>query len=229
MNASAHKIAPQYIRLSGEIADQGVLDGLRALFPKARIVHAYASTEAGVGFEVEDEKEGFPARYVGQRGGVELEVREGALRIRSARAAQRYLSTGTSKIVQDDGFVDTGDLVERRGERYYFIGREDGVINVGGQKVHPEEVEAVINRHPGVRMSLVHARKSGIIGSLVVAEIVPNGDLSRDGNGTSTEVLESEIRDFCASHLDRHKVPATIRFVSSLAMSASGKLARRRA
>jgi acyl-coenzyme A synthetase/AMP-(fatty) acid ligase len=230
MSASAHRIAPQYVRLSGEIADQGVLDGLRALYPDARIVHAYASTEAGVGFEVIDEQEGFPADFIGVRpGGVELAVEDGSLRIRSARAAQRYLGVGSSAIIQDDGFVDTGDLVERRGGRYYFIGRKDGVINVGGQKVHPEEVEAVINRHPHVRMSLVHARKNAIIGSLVVAEIVPDANFSRGGDSPSQEVLESEIRNLCASHLERHKVPALIRFVPSLAMSASGKLARRHA
>ncbi len=226
MSASAHNIAPRYVRLSGEIADQGVLDGLRALYPDARIVHAYASTEAGVGFEVHDEKEGFPASFIGSGRGVELQVRDGSLHICSAHAAQHYLSAGSKRIVQDDGFVDTGDLVELRDDRYYFIGRKDGVINVGGQKVHPEEVEAVINRHPGVRMSLVHARKNAIIGALVVAEIVPNADAATNSDGAYREALESEIRALCASHLDRHKVPALIRFVPLLAMTESGKLAR---
>ncbi len=48
-------------------------------------------------------------------------------------------------------------MVELRDGRYHFVGRREGVINVGGQKVHPEEVEAVINRHPGVRMARVRA------------------------------------------------------------------------
>ena len=51
-------------------------------------------------------------------------------------------------LADEDGFVDTGDMLELRGDRYYFAGRREGIINVGGQKVHPEEVEAVINRHP---------------------------------------------------------------------------------
>ena len=46
--------------------------------------------------------------------------------------------------------MDTGDIVERRGERYYFLGRRTGVINVGGKKVYPEEVEAVITGHPDI-------------------------------------------------------------------------------
>jgi acyl-coenzyme A synthetase/AMP-(fatty) acid ligase len=230
MSASAHKIAPDYVRLSGEIADQGVLDGLRALYPNARIVHAYASTEAGVGFEVDDGKEGFPAGYVGQiRGDVEMKVEDGSLRVRSSRAALRYLTEGTPKIVQDDGFVDTGDLVELRDGRYFFVGRKDGVINVGGQKVHPEEVEAVINRHPNVRMSLVRAKKNAIIGAVVVAEIVPDSPSFANGDGASRETLEKEIRALCSGHLARHKVPALIHFVPSLTMTEGGKLARHHA
>jgi acyl-coenzyme A synthetase/AMP-(fatty) acid ligase len=230
MSASAHKIAPDYVRLSGEIADQSVLDGLRALYPKSRIVHAYASTEAGVGFEVGDEKEGFPASYIGEiSGGIEMKVEDGSLRIRSSRAALRYLTEGSARIVQDDGFVDTGDLVELRDSRYFFVGRKDGVINVGGQKVHPEEVEAVINRHPHVRMSLVHAKKNPIVGAVVAADIVPSAPLCASVEDGSREALENEIRALCAGQLARHKVPALIRFVPSLSMTEGGKLARHHA
>src|SRR5439155_669010 len=79
-------------------------------------------------------------------------------------------------LVDADGFVDTADMLERRGDRYYFVGRRDGIINVGGQKVHPEEVEAIINGHPRVRMSLVRTRKSPITGALVVADVVLNAE-----------------------------------------------------
>ncbi len=222
MSASAEKIAPSYVRLSGEIADQGVLDGLRVLYPEAQIVHAYASTEAGVGFEVNDGLEGFPAGFIGRRGcEVELKVEDGSLRMRSNRAALRYLGEASAPIRAKDGFVDTGDHVELRGNRYYFTGRKDGAINVGGQKVNPEEVEAVINRHPRVRMSLVRARKSPILGSIVVADVV--------AKDTPGDDLENEIREVCAQNLARHKVPALIRFVPSLEMTTGGKLARHNA
>ena len=122
-----------------------------------------ASTEAGVGFEVGDGLAGFPAEVIGRQGGeVALAVVDGSLRIRSGRTATRYLGSGAASLADADGFVDTGDMVERRGERYYFVGRRGGIINVGGAKVHPEEVEAVINNHPGVQMSLVKARRSPI-------------------------------------------------------------------
>ena len=221
MSGAAHKLRPAYIRLSGEIADQGILDSLRAHYPESRIVHAYASTEAGVGFEVDDEQEGFPANFVGRSG--ELKVEDGTLRLRSNRAAFSYVSGDGRRLAQEDGFVDTGDLFELRGARYYFMGRKDGVINIGGQKVHPEEVEAVINRCPDVRMSLVRARKNPLVGSLASAEVVLHDWAA---NETSEAELEAGIRAACADHLARHKVPALIRFVSSLPMNANGKLAR---
>jgi len=228
MNPSARRLAPQYVRLSGEIADQAILDHLRAFYPGAAIVHAFASTEAGVGFEVGDGLAGFPASLVGQESsGVEMKVEEGSLRIRSARTAARYLGSHAEALPDADGFVDTGDIVELRGERYYFVGRRDGVINVGGQKVHPEEVEAVINSHPQVRASQVRAKKNAITGALVVADVVLNkepGAASARGEG-----LEHAILEHCRAALPRHKVPAAINFVPSLAVAATGKIVRRNA
>ncbi|MBV8360543.1 MAG: long-chain fatty acid--CoA ligase, partial [Deltaproteobacteria bacterium] len=109
----------------------------------------------------------------------------------------------------------------------YFVGRVDGVINVGGLKVHPEEVEAVINRHPGVRMSLVKARRNPITGALVVADVVAQPVTAQGDVPTDTAVLKSQILETCRRALAAHKVPAAIRFVPSLEMTASGKLARR--
>src|SRR6516165_3405453 len=212
---SAAAISPCYVRLSGEIADQAILDALRARYPEAAVVHAYASTEAGVGFEVDDAREGFPAHIVGNGGEVEVEVRDGSLRIRSARTASRYLGGDAPALADADGFVDTGDLVERRGDRYYFVGRRDGAINVGGLKVHPEEVEAVINRHPEVRASLVRSRKNLITGAIVIADVV----LSIGADDTDT--VRREILQACRQSLAGYKVPASIRFVAALDASAT--------
>ena len=92
MSPSARSIAPQYVRLSGEIADQSILDHLRSFYPRAIVAHAFASTEAGVAFEVRDGLAGFPVSLIGQRSGdVEMKVEEGSLRIRSPRIAGRYI------------------------------------------------------------------------------------------------------------------------------------------
>jgi acyl-coenzyme A synthetase/AMP-(fatty) acid ligase len=226
MSPAARLLRPQYVRLSGEIADQAILDHLRASFPDAKVVHAFASTEAGVGFEVADGKAGFPASLIGRAGAaVDMKVVDGSLRIRSSRTAARYLGEQSTVLVDSEGYVDTGDMVELRGERYYFVGRRGGIINVGGLKIHPEEVETVINTHPRVRVSLVRARKSPITGALVIADVVLNMPLE-EATGIA-QALEREILEHCRASLPRHKVPAKVNFVAALATAASGKIARR--
>jgi len=223
MSQSTRGIAPCYVRLSGEIADQAILDHLRATYPQAYIAHAFASTEAGVAFDVGDGLTGFPASLTGELGtGVEMRVADGSLRIKSSRTAHGYLGSPAEPLHDADGFVDTGDMVELRSGRYYFVGRRGGIINIGGLKVHPEEVEAVINRHPCVQMSLVKARKNPITGAIVVADIV----VDTAAGAPASEGLKSEILAACRQVLARHKVPTAIRFVPALEVSASGKLAR---
>jgi acyl-CoA synthetase (AMP-forming)/AMP-acid ligase II len=219
-------IAPRYVRLSGEIADQAILDGLAMVFPQAGIGHAYASTEAGVAFDVNDGRAGFPAAFVAEiRGGVEMKVLDGSLHIRSPRTASRYLGTGQAALRNDDGFVDTSDIVKQRGDRYYFVGRRGGIINVGGLKIHPEEIEAVINRHPQVRMSLVRPKHSPVTGSIVVADVVLKSE--QDCVRAQQIEVSNDILKLCREALPRHKVPAAISFVSTLKVAVTGKLARR--
>ena len=221
MSAGAASFHPRYVRLSGEIADQAVLDGLRKTFPGAAIGHAFASTEAGVGFAVDDGLEGFPASLLERApGGVELKVVDGSLRIRSGRTSLGYIGPNASPVCDSDGFVDTGDMVERRGDRYYFVGRRGGIINVGGLKVHPEEVEAVINRHRDVRMSRVRARRSPITGAIVVADVV----LAE--TATDAAAIKGDIISECRQSLAAHKVPAMITIVNALDVTGAGKLAR---
>jgi len=225
MSGAAGRIKPRYVRLSGEIADQPVLDNLRATYPAARIAHAFASTEAGVAFDVEDGLAGFPADYVDKaRAGVEMKVEDGTLRIRSRRTASRYLGSGDT-LASSDGFVDTGDLVELINGRYYFRGRRGGVINVGGLKVHPEEVESILNADPRVRMSLVRARRNPITGAVVVADVVlANEDLALADGGA--DKVKSDLLGACRQMLAAHKVPTTLRIVPALEMTAAGKLVR---
>lgn len=225
MSPAIREIAPDYVRLSGEIADQAILENLRAVFPRAGVGHAYASTEAGVAFEVNDGRAGFPASFVGVgQGDVDVKIEDGSLRLRSARTASCYVGRDAPALLDPDGFVDTGDMVELRGDRYHFVGRKGGIINVGGQKVHPEEVEAAINRHPAVWASLVRARKSPITGAIVSADVVLK-DTSIQGDGMVAQT-EREIIELCRQNIAPHKVPAMIRFVPSLNVSDTGKLLR---
>lgn len=224
MSLHAKRISPRYVRLSGEIADRAILDSLKAAYPQATVIHAYASTEAGVGFEVTDGQEGFPASYLEGVGEVEMRVIDGSLRLRSTRVARRYVGRDDITVSDADGFVDTDDMVEQRGDRFYFLGRRAGIINVGGLKVHPEEVEQVINQHAAVRMSLVKARRSPITGDLIVADVV-----LKDAAGNASVQVRDEILANCRARLDRHKAPVMINFVPALDLQASGKMKRRHA
>jgi len=229
MSAPATNISPHYVRMSGEVADQAIIDALRSFYPQATVAHAFASTEAGLAFEVNDGQAGFPAHFItDERPGVTLRIKEGSLQIRSIRTASGYLGDNTPSLADAEGFIDTGDIVELRGDRYYFVGRREGIINVGGFKVHPEEVEAVINRHPGVQMSMVRARPSAITGAIVVADVVPQPSLTADPGTQATALnnLRTEILQLCRNVLPAYKVPASISIVPQLSVGASGKLAR---
>jgi acyl-coenzyme A synthetase/AMP-(fatty) acid ligase len=225
MSPAAHRIDPEYIRMSGEIVDQAILNQVQAKFPRAKVAHTFASTEAGVGFNVNDGLMGFPREILESNPLIEMKVKDGTLRIRSKRTATRYLGANSPILADAEGFVDTGDTLELRDGRYYFTGRRDGVINVGGHKVHPEEVEAVINRHARVAMSLVKARKSPITGAIVVADVVLKEPLQNGG----ADAMQKDILHICRATLDAHKVPATVNFVAMLPIGESGKLVRRHA
>jgi acyl-coenzyme A synthetase/AMP-(fatty) acid ligase len=150
-----------------------------------------------------------------------MKIVDGSLRIRSKRTAQAYIGKDVAALVGSDGFVDTGDMVELRGDRYHFVGRRGGVINIGGLKVHPEEIEAVINRHQAVRMSRAKSRRSPITGSVVVADVV----LAAIGVDREKEIRDEILRD-CRDQLAPYKVPVVIRFVETLDVTPAGKLAR---
>ena len=183
MSPAARAIAPRYVRLSGEIADQAILDNLRALLPAApasatplrrpRPASGSRSTTVSRDFRRASSERAGRRADEGRR-------RLAAHPLEPHRA--RAMSAKVARALADaDGFVDTGDIVERRGDRYYFVGRRGGIINVGGLKVHPEEVEAVINRHPDVRMSLVRPKRIRSPGPLSIADVVLNGATSRAG------------------------------------------------
>jgi len=226
MSGEAAMLKPRYVRLSGEVADQAVLDNLRKVYPDAQIAHAFASTEAGVAFDVNDGLAGFPSALIeAPAGGIEMKVVDHTLRIRSGRTAARYLGVAPGALAGDDGFVDTGDRVDLVEGRYYFRGRIGGVINVGGLKVDPEEVESVLNADSRVRMSLVRARRNPITGAVVVADVVlanPESAAAPD----AAELVKRDLLESCRRALAAHKVPAMVRFVPALEFTPAGKLVR---
>lgn len=213
------------VTLGGEIADQHVLTSLRTAFPQASVRHIYASTEAGVGFSVTDGKAGFPAAWLHTPPpGIELTVRRspqspsGELMVRSPRSARAYQS-GVG-LVDEQGWLGTGDEVLVSDQRVLFLGRINGAINVGGDKVFPESVEQVLCAHPAVAAARVTERANPMVGALVEAQVVLHApqELTAD--------LRQSILSHCKAALPRHACPALLKAVPTIETNASGKTAR---
>lgn len=117
-----------------------------------------------------------------------------------------------------DGWFYTGDIARRDAAGHiYLVGRKTSVINRAGQKIFPEEVETVLNRHPDVRESHVFSRQDPRLGEVVEAELV----LERD------DANLDDIREFCRTHLAAFKIPSRINIVPELSRTAvTGKIRR---
>jgi acyl-coenzyme A synthetase/AMP-(fatty) acid ligase len=220
MTGRLNQLQLKQLTLGGEIADQGLLDWLRRYFPAAKLLHIYASTEAGVGFTVADGKAGFPASWLDAAEDLApLPLRidaQGHLRVRPALAAQAEIVTARTDA---DGYLDTEDLVQRVGERVLFLGRAGGVINVGGNKVHPEQVEQVILSVPGVVQARVYGKSSSMIGQLVTADVVA-------AEPQQQARLQVAVMKQCLQQLARYQIPVKLNWVTSIAAGEAGKMTR---
>jgi acyl-coenzyme A synthetase/AMP-(fatty) acid ligase len=220
MTPEAKGLDLRQVTLGGEIADPAVLAILAKEFPNARITHVYASTEAGAAFAVADGKAGFPASYVDEApNGISLRVVDNRLFVHNDAVTPAYVGGGT-RFADPDGFVDTGDVVERVGDRFVFRGRANGVINVGGNKIFPEEVEKQLLAHPRVASARVFGKPSPITGQLVAGEVVIVGDQA------DSSAIVAELRASCRAALQAWQVPATIKVVDEIATNIGSKMVR---
>jgi len=206
----------QGVTLGGDIADQPLLDRLAARFPGARLRQIYASSEAGVVFTVVDGKAGFPAGWL--ETGVDdvvLRIRHGALEVRCPRSMISYAG-GENRPFTVDGWLITGDLVERVGERVLFTGRIETLVDVDGVKVSPAKVETAILGVPGVSDVLVAGSdQAGGLAAVVVAE-----------PGTEPELLHEAIRSHVAAVLAPAERPGRITTTDHIELALSGKKVR---
>ena len=212
--------------MGGEAVTQGLLDQLSGLFPQTRLVHIYASTELGRLFSVTDKREGFPAEWLDRlpEDGIELRIVDGELVARSHNAMLGYDRQAAGDSDQPTaadraGWVATGDLVERHGNRVLFCGRKTDVINVGGRKVMPATVEMVLREATGVGDVRVYGKGSSLVGQLVAADIV----LAR---GSDEHAVRGEINRIARGRLARHEVPRLLRVVESIAHNGAMKVVR---
>ncbi len=193
------------ISIGGEPPDEAFLERLRLRFPQARIRNIYASTEAGSLFS----GGGLDLIVPDQRAHL-VRIEDGRLWIHSSLLAE---SARNAK------WYDTGDLVTVTGKcplRIRIVGRISGWINVGGEKVCPEEIESVLRGHEGIADARVFGRENSVTGSLLAAElkVVKNG------------LSEAAIRKYLAQRLPPHKIPRLLKFVDEIELTSTGKIRR---
>lgn len=202
------------ITLGGEVVDQQILNALACAVPHARLTHIYASTELGVCVTVSDRLAGFPREWLDKADkATQLKVRDGQLWIKRNKPP-------SSKAPGDqDDWVATGDMAEIKGGRVFVKGRCSDILNIGGGKVVPAEVEERLLEVPGVVAARVTGRGNSISGTIVAAEIVGT-------SGIDERALRRSLILHCRTCLPAFAVPRLISFVNSLPATASGKLSR---
>ena len=141
--------------------------------------------------------------------------------ISGAGVITAYASGGRPGAIDADGWLDTGDLGYLDADGYLFlVGRSDDVINRGGEKIYPREIEEILLAQPGVRSAAVVGAVDEVLGERPVAYVVPDAD------AVAAEV-EAVLRAVCAERLPRHKQPSEFWLVDEMPLGPTGKISRR--
>ena len=199
----------QRVTLGGEKSDAHLYEAIHSIFPMAKTNNVYASTEAGSLFAAKGDCFQIPVSLKDK-----FKVIDDELLI-------HYSLLGRSESFQLDGeFYHSGDLIEwvnLAEGTFRFKSRKNELINVGGYKINPGEVEAAINSLNGVRQSLVYGKPNSVLGNILCAEV----QLEENRN-----ITELEIRHLLKNKLQDFKIPRKIKFVDAFSLTRTGKLKR---
>lgn len=185
-----------------ETMPESTLTRLHAAFQNVRLHQTYGLSEIGI-MRTKSEANDSPWVKVGGEG-FEIRVREGLLEVKARSAMLGYLNALSP--FTDDGWFQTHDAVDVKGDYIRFLGRESEIINVGGQKVYPAEVESVLQSMPEVAGAVVRGEKNAMLGEIVAARIrtreaIPLGEFRR------------RMREFCGPRLAPYKIPQRVEFL----------------
>jgi acyl-coenzyme A synthetase/AMP-(fatty) acid ligase len=188
---------------------------LRAAMPNARLLQTYGLSELGILRSESRSSDSLWVRVGGEA--YETKIVDGRLFIRSKSAMLGYLNAPSP--FDDEGFFDTGDLVESDGEWIRILGRKSEIINVGGRKVHPAEVESALLAIDNVVDASVRGEPHPITGQIVTATVRLASDEPIDG-------FKVRARRFCRERLEPYKIPVRFRFAEAPLYSARYKRIR---
>jgi len=203
----------QMITYGAEPMPQVLLSRIRKIFPKVKLLQTYGLIELGVLRSKSKDPDSLWMQIGGE--GYTTRVVDGLLEIKADSAMLGYLNANNPFTV--DGYFKTGDQVEQIGDYLRIVGRASEVINVGGQKVHPQEVENVILELPEVHDVTVYPGQSMLLGNIVCAKIT---------TAQHSTLSRQQIKRYCASRLSKYKVPVKIDWSLDLNYSRRQKKVR---
>jgi acyl-coenzyme A synthetase/AMP-(fatty) acid ligase len=190
---------------------------LHELFPKVNLQQTYGLSELGILRSKSRDAASLWVRIGGE--GFESRVVDGTLHIKARSAMLGYLNAPSP--FTEDGWFNTGDAVEVDGEYVRILGRKSEIINVGGEKLYPAEVESVIEELPSVAQAVVYGEKNVITGNIVCA------DITSTASELDHKELISSIKQHCRERLERYKVPVKIKIVAESQYTDRFKKSRR--
>ena len=203
--AKNHELSSlKIITYGAEMMPQGLLERVTEAFPKTRVIQKYGTSEIGA---LRSQSEDSRSRWI-RLGGADWRVVDGLLEIKTSTAMLGYLNAPSP--FTKDGWYKTGDQVEVKGEYIRFLGRDSDIINVGGQKVFPAEVEAAIRDIDGVAEVAVFGKAHPILGATVCARI-----RMKDPN-VAVPAVRTAIRTGLIGVLEPYKVPQKIEITQDI-------------
>ena len=185
-----------------EVMPESTLKRFHALFPEVKLLQTYGLSEVGILRSKSKSSDSLWVKVGGE--GFETRVVDGMLEIKAKSAMLGYLNHASPFTA--DGWFKTGDAVEVDGEYLRILGRKSELINVGGEKVYPAEVESVLQLMDGVEDVAVTGQPHPITGQIVFARV-------KLTSGESLAQFRSRMRQFCQDKLARYAVPQKVELV----------------
>lgn len=209
----------QTITYGTEPMPEQTLRRMHQLFPQIKLQQTYGLSELGILRSKSKSVDSLWVKIGGE--GFETRIVDGLLEIKAASSMLGYLNAPTP--FTDDGWFKTGDAVEVDGEYLKILGRVTEIINVGGEKVYPAEVENVIQELDSVAEVMVYGEKNPITGNIVCADVTPAGSLDQ----AQQKELIGQIKRHCRERLQRFKVPIKVNIIDQTQHTERFKKARR--
>jgi acyl-CoA synthetase (AMP-forming)/AMP-acid ligase II len=182
-----------------EPMQSSVLKKLHEVFPVIKFKQTYGLSELGI-LPTKSKEDGSLWMKLGGEG-FQYKIIDNILWIKSDYAMLGYLNADAP--FDDEGYFNTQDMVETDGDYIKVLGRKSEIINVGGEKVYPQEVENIILQMKNVKNVLITGHPNPVVGNVVRAIVQLKTD-------EDSRLFRIRINNFCSSHLEPYKIPMIV-------------------